>query len=71
MNVVFYGKINLIIFIKESTCNMKLDDKKKKVQMKYREKIRGKKEDRNYSKKLLVIVTVIIIILVAYWANSL
>lgn len=50
---------------------MKLDDKKKKVQMKYREKIRGQKEDRNYSKKLLVIVTVIIIILVAYWANSL
>ncbi|MFF2286670.1 hypothetical protein [Peribacillus butanolivorans] len=49
---------------------MKLDDKKKKVQMKYREKIREKKEVGNYSKKILVIVTTIIIILVAYWANS-
>ncbi|MDF1998007.1 hypothetical protein [Peribacillus frigoritolerans] len=49
---------------------MKLDDKKKKVQMKYREKIWEKKEGGNYSKKMLVIVTTIIIILVAYWANS-
>ncbi|MED3983386.1 hypothetical protein P4646_04700 [Peribacillus simplex] len=49
---------------------MKLDDKKKKVQMKYREKIKEKKEDRYYSKKLFVIVATITIILVAYWANS-
>ncbi|MGE7880018.1 hypothetical protein [Peribacillus muralis] len=49
---------------------MKLDDKKIKVQMKYREEIREKKEDVNHSKKVLVIVTTIIIILVAYWANS-
>ncbi|MCK2021137.1 hypothetical protein [Peribacillus frigoritolerans] len=49
---------------------MKLDDKKKNVQMKYREEIREKKEVGNYSKKILVLVTTIIIILVAYWANS-
>ncbi|MEW5597105.1 hypothetical protein ABGT24_27215 [Peribacillus frigoritolerans] len=49
---------------------MKLDDKKRKVQLKYREKIREKKEARYYSKILLVIVATIIIILVAYWANS-
>ncbi|MGE7686813.1 hypothetical protein [Peribacillus simplex] len=40
---------------------MKLDDKKKKVQMKYREKIRGNKEDGNYSKKMLVVVTTILL----------
>ncbi|MFF2286630.1 hypothetical protein [Peribacillus butanolivorans] len=49
---------------------MKLDDKKRKVQLKYREKIREKKEDRYYSKILLVIVATIIIIVVAYWSNS-
>ncbi|MCM3170144.1 hypothetical protein [Peribacillus frigoritolerans] len=49
---------------------MKLDDKKKKVQMKYREEIGDKKEVGNHSKKMLVIITTIIIILVAYWANS-
>ncbi|MFI8496856.1 hypothetical protein ACIGC1_29205 [Peribacillus butanolivorans] len=36
---------------------MKLDDKKKKVQMKYREKIRENKEDGNLSEKLLFVVT--------------
>ncbi|MFF2856975.1 MULTISPECIES: hypothetical protein [unclassified Peribacillus] len=49
---------------------MKLDDKKKKVQMKYREEIRERGEFGSNSKKMLVIVTAIIIILVAYWANS-
>ncbi|MCP1495073.1 hypothetical protein J2Y73_005104 [Peribacillus frigoritolerans] len=39
---------------------MKLDNKKKKVQMKYREEIREKKELGNHSKKMLVIVTTII-----------
>lgn len=35
---------------------MKLDDKKKKVQMKYREEIREKKEVGNYSKKCLLLL---------------
>ncbi|MBY0596797.1 hypothetical protein [Bacillus bingmayongensis] len=42
---------------------MKLDDKKKKVQLKYREKIKRQREDdKNYTKQALIIATILVLI---------
>lgn len=63
-NMVFYGNINLIIFIKESTCNMKLDDKKKKIQMEYREKLQQKKQKKKFTFEAIVVAIIIFLFIV-------
>lgn len=60
----FYGKINLIIFIKEPTYNMKFDYKKRKVQMEYREKVQQKKKNKKFTLEAIVVAIIIFLFIV-------
>ncbi|WP_078410544.1 hypothetical protein [Priestia abyssalis] len=44
---------------------MKLDDKKKKIQLQYRQKIKEQREDdKNYTKQAFIVATILVLILV-------
>lgn len=43
---------------------MKLDDKKKKIQLQYRQKIKEQREDdKNYTKQAFIVATILVLIL--------